>query len=113
MFRWRELSKGEKQKYLDASEEDKKRYKKEICEMSQKAKPVKMRNKKKLLKSVQNFEKTLNELSHQVRDVPSEEATNQLKKQESSTSKQGKPLKFESSFRFSRTGSSRQHSFSV
>lgn len=114
-IRWRGMNKAEKQKYVDASEEDKKRYKKEVCEMSQKAKPVKSNAKKKLLKNVQNFEKAITDMTQTTTDTQNHTALitkKEVKKQPSNVGNKDKVPKYESSFRLSRTGS-RQNSFTV
>lgn len=60
---WRGLSAEDKQQYIDASEEDRERYKREVCEISMKAKTVsKSQSRKKLLKAAKNLEKTKNDL---------------------------------------------------
>jgi len=108
---WRGLGKAEKQKYVDASEEDKKRYKKEVCEMTQKAKPAKSNAKKKLLKNVQNFEKTIGDFTQNSKDTNQGQAKVYLKKQNSNTAKNIQDPRYGASFRLTKTGSSRQNSF--
>jgi len=111
---WRNLGKAAKQKYLDASEEDKKRYKTEVCEMSRKAKPAKNQRKKKLLRNAKNLEKTMDDLmQYSVNLVDATTVKKQADEEPKSAQKSTKILKFpyESSFRLSRTGSSRKASY--
>eukprot|EP00331_Platyophrya_macrostoma_P014061 CAMPEP_0176433706 /NCGR_PEP_ID=MMETSP0127-20121128/16197_1 /TAXON_ID=938130 /ORGANISM="Platyophrya macrostoma, Strain WH" /LENGTH=331 /DNA_ID=CAMNT_0017816215 /DNA_START=206 /DNA_END=1201 /DNA_ORIENTATION=+ len=60
---WRELSQSARQKYVEASEEDRERYKREVTEMTRKAKTAsKAQSRKKIMKNAKNLEKTKNDL---------------------------------------------------
>lgn len=113
MIRWRSLNKAAKQKYLDASEEDKKRYKTEVCEMTKKVKPAKNQRKKKLLKNAKNLEKTMDDLIQYSTNLPT--TNNQTVEENRSAEKQSKVLKFpyESTFKLSGACSSRKVSYIV
>lgn len=118
LIRWRGVSKVEKQKYLDYSEEDKKRYKRQVCEMTEKQKPAKTQRKKKLLTNAIKLEKTVDDLiqfSEEIGNNHEDNSSNrtQLTKQGSTSSKQEgskSPLQI---YGLSRTGSSRKPSYMV
>lgn len=89
------MDKASKQKYNEASEQDKKRYKEEVGEMVLKAKPVKNQQKKKLLKNAKNLEKTLDDLINHSANLPNGLVSKrQVVEDEVSGTKNGKILKF-------------------
>lgn len=58
IIRWRELPKAAKQKYVDASNQDKQRYHREVCEMKKVAQASKNGEKKCARKKAKILERT-------------------------------------------------------
>lgn len=77
---WKDAPLAEKEKYIQISEDDKKRYQQEITEISESSLPAKMNKKTKMLKNAQKLEKTIDELIQQSLETTSSKI-NQFKQQ--------------------------------
>lgn len=91
------MSESEKQKYIDASEEDKKRYKREMSEVYESTKKTGSKSrKKKFIEDVQRFEKNADNSINDTREnLNLKTAKDRLEDATNKMSKQGKTLKFE------------------
>lgn len=79
-LRWKDASPIEKRKYIKFSEEDKKRYEKEVEEISEGLSPLQRIQKCKMLKNALELEKSVDELVQKPLETVND-TTNQLKAQ--------------------------------
>lgn len=100
------MNEAEKQKYIDASEEDKKRYKREVSEMYENSKASSKSRKKRFLENAQRFEREADNLLLNAREHLDSKAMKEPSKVE-------KASKFDNGKNLSRTKPSHLPSFTV